>query len=152
VTWVHSPPLGAWWLNFLAWKGPKGGHEVWIDLHGVTGREQDPANEEHARWLLDGTDGVVFVVDSRRARMEDNRLAFASLQQMKAHCRRPPDTTVLLYNKRDLPAPELASVVELGALVDPHCELDFLEGSAREDLRCVIGAVNAAIKPAIARL
>jgi hypothetical protein len=58
----------------------------------------------------------------------------------------------LLYNRRDLPAAELASVDDLGALVDPPRELDFLEGSARDDLGCVIGAVKAAIAPAIARL
>ena len=152
VTWVHSPPIGAMWLNFLAWKAPNGGRELWIDLHGVTGQEHDPANEEHARWLLEGMDGVVFVVDSSRARIEDNRLAFVNLQRMKAYCRQPPDKTVLLFNKRDLPAAELASVDEIGAVIDPCREIDFAEGAAREDLRCVIGAVKASIKPAVARL
>jgi signal recognition particle receptor subunit beta len=138
------------WLDFLASKAPNSGWELWINLHGVTGREQDPANEEHARWLLEGMDGVVFVVDSSRARLEDNRLAFASLQQMKAYCRQPPAKTVLLFNKRDLPAAELASVDEIAAVFDPRRELEFAEGAAREDVSCVIGALKASIKPAIA--
>jgi hypothetical protein len=152
VTWVHSPPLGAMWLDLLASKAPNSGWELWINLHGVTGREQDPANEEHARWLLEGMDGVVFVVDSSRARLEDNRLAFASLQRMMAYCRQPPAKTVLLFNKRDLPAAELASVDEIAEVIDPRRELEFAEGAAREDPGCVSRAALAIVKAAIARL
>jgi hypothetical protein len=151
VTWVHSPPLGAMWLEFLASKTP-GGHELWVDVHGVTGVPPAPLNEEHGKWLLDGADGVVFFVDSTRARLEDNRLAFASFRQLMAQCRRPPQKTVLLYNKRDLPAAELASLDELGAIIDPTRELEFAQGAAREDLGCVIGAMKAVLKPALAQL
>ena len=135
------------WLDFRAQKTANDGPELWISVHAVTGRAHDPTNQEHARWLLDGTDGVVFVVDSSRARLEDNRAAFANLQQMKAHCRRPPGTTVLLYNKLDLPQDELASIEDLGAALDPRRELAFERGAARTDLGCVIDAIKASVAP-----
>lgn len=57
------------------------------------------------RLILKGVDGVVFVVDSQRERLEANLESFDNLQMhLKSYGRTLEDTPhVVQYNKRDLP-------------------------------------------------
>lgn len=82
-----------------------------------------PGEPEHAptrKQLLDQVDGVVFVADSRRERLEENVASFEELRKSLADYARPIDEMplVIQYNKRDLADPydieELHRRLEVG--------------------------------------
>lgn len=93
---------------------PLGGRRVRLQLTCVPG---SVFYDTSRRRILEGADGVVFVVDSQASRLEGNRdsfelLASALTAQGRTAAEMP---TVLQYNKRDLP--EVTSIRELeGAL------------------------------------
>ena len=65
------------------------------------------------KMVLKGVDGVVFVADSERGRMDDNFESFENLKENLAELGIDPSTLpmVLQWNKRDLP--DIESVAEL---------------------------------------
>lgn len=81
--------------------GTVGGFKIRVQGFTVPGQ---PKYQQMRRYVLNGADAVVFVVDSQRSRLEEN---VASLQSMRAHLRAQPGTSedipvVVQYNKRDL--------------------------------------------------
>jgi signal recognition particle receptor subunit beta len=68
------------------------------------------------RRILEGVDGVVFVIDSQSSRLEGNRESFDSLAiELAVQERTLEDTPMVLqYNKRDLP--DVVSTQELEAI------------------------------------
>src|SRR6185369_12807800 len=80
--------------------------------------------------ILKGVDGVVFVADSQVARVEANQESLENLRTNLAEQGYSLDKIpyVVQYNKRDMP--EIATVEELRALLNPATVPDF-EGIAR---------------------
>jgi hypothetical protein len=80
--------------------------------------------------ILKGVDGVVFVADSQISRMDANQESIENLRYNLAEQGYNLDKIpyVIQYNKRDLP--EVASVEELRAILNPTNVPDF-EGIAR---------------------
>ena len=81
--------------------GTVGGFKIRIQGFTVPGQ---PKYRQMRKYVLQGADAVVFVVDSQRSRLEEN---LDSLQSMREHLREQPGTSedlpiVLQYNKRDL--------------------------------------------------
>jgi signal transduction histidine kinase/signal recognition particle receptor subunit beta len=79
------------------------GYRLTLQLYTVPGQVQYNATR---RAVLAGADGVVFVADSQRTQGAANRESLANLaENLKANGLDPRSIpTVLLYNKRDLPA------------------------------------------------
>ena len=75
--------------------------------------------------VLTGADGVVFVADSQRARLEANLESLRNLHENLEEQGRQLDETphILQYNKRDLP--ELISIEELEQRLNPHAAPSF---------------------------
>ncbi len=95
--------------------GDIAGVRTQIELIAVPGAaEQAPTRKQ----LLDQVDGVVFVVDSQRDRIDANIASFEELRQtLRAYGRQIEDVPLLVqYNKRDLADPY--------ALEDLHRKLD----------------------------
>jgi hypothetical protein len=95
--------------------GDIAGVRTQIELIAVPGpAEQAPTRKQ----LLDQVDGVVFVVDSQRERIDANIASFEELRQaLRAYGRQMEDVPLLVqYNKRDLADPY--------ALEDLHRKLD----------------------------
>ena len=95
--------------------GDIAGVRTQIELIAVPGpAEQAPTRKQ----LLDQVDGVVFVVDSQRERIDANIASFEELRQaLRAYGRQIEDVPLLVqYNKRDLADPY--------ALEDLHRKLD----------------------------
>jgi len=95
--------------------GDIAGVRTQIELIAVPGpAEQAPTRKQ----LLDQVDGVVFVVDSARERVDANIASFEELRQaLRAYGRQMEDVPLLVqYNKRDLADPY--------ALEDLHRKLD----------------------------
>jgi len=95
--------------------GDIAGVRTQIELIAVPGPvEQAPTRKQ----LLDQVDGVVFVVDSERGRIDANIASFEELRQaLRAYGRQMEDVPLLVqYNKRDLADPY--------ALEDLHRKLD----------------------------
>jgi signal recognition particle receptor subunit beta len=69
--------------------------------------------------VLQGVDGIVFVADSQRSRMDDNRESLMNLRENLAEHDFDLDAIpwILQYNKRDLP--DAMSVEEMNALLNP---------------------------------
>ncbi len=80
--------------------------------------------------ILKGVDGVVFVADSQIARLEANQESLENLRTNLAEQGYSLDKIpfVIQYNKRDMP--EIGTVEELRALLNPQNTPDF-EGIAR---------------------
>ena len=80
--------------------------------------------------ILKGVDGVVFVADSQVARLEANQESLENLRTNLAEQGYSLDKIpfVIQYNKRDMP--EIGTVEELRALLNPSNTPDF-EGIAR---------------------
>jgi signal transduction histidine kinase/signal recognition particle receptor subunit beta len=81
--------------------GTVGGFKIRIQGFTVPGQ---PKYKQMRKYVLQGADAVVFVVDSQRSRLEEN---VESLQSMREHLREQPGTSedipiVAQYNKRDL--------------------------------------------------
>ncbi len=80
------------------------GYSVRFNMYTVPGQVYYEASR---RLILDGADGVVFVADSQKDRLDDNIESFTMLQDnlrdFGADWKQFP--LVLQYNKRDLPDP-----------------------------------------------
>ena len=91
-----------------------------------------PIRSDAARKLLHGVDGVCFVVDSQRARLEANLERLANLREALAArgCDLGQLPHVFQYNKRDLPG--AMPVAELDARLDrdgaPSFEAEAVRG------------------------
>ena len=78
------------------------------------------------RAVLTGADGIIFVADSQRDRMEDNLISIKDLEENLHYYGRRIETIPLIiqYNKRDLP--NVLSLEELNAKINrisvPHFE------------------------------
>jgi signal transduction histidine kinase/signal recognition particle receptor subunit beta len=82
--------------------GQVGGFKIKIQGFTVPGQ---PKYRQMRKYVLQGADAVVFVVDSQRSRLQEN---LDSLQSMRQHLRTNSGTSeeipiVVQYNKRDLP-------------------------------------------------
>jgi signal transduction histidine kinase/signal recognition particle receptor subunit beta len=82
--------------------GKVGGFKIRIQGFTVPGQ---PKYKQMRKYVLQGADAVVFVVDSQRSRLQEN---IESLQNMRENLRTSPGTSedipiVVQYNKRDLP-------------------------------------------------
>lgn len=82
--------------------GQVGGFKIRIQGFTVPGQ---PKYRQMRKYVLQGADAVVFVVDSQRSRVQEN---LESLQSMRENLRSSPGTSedipvVVQYNKRDLP-------------------------------------------------
>jgi mutual gliding-motility protein MglA len=86
------------------------GYQVRLHLCTVPGQI---AHDRTRQLVLRNVDGVVFVVDSQRARIEDNEQSIANLYANLKRQNDDPDRLPLVvqYNKRDLPG--IASIREL---------------------------------------
>jgi hypothetical protein len=92
--------------------GQVGGFKIRIQGFTVPGQ---PKYRQMRKYVLQGADAVVFVVDSQRSRLQEN---LESLQSMRENLRSSSGTSeeipiVLQYNKRDLP--DILSEEELDA-------------------------------------
>ncbi len=81
--------------------GQVGGFKIRIQGFTVPGQ---PKYKQMRKYVLQGADAVVFVVDSQRSRLEEN---VESLRSMRQHLREQSNTSedipiVVQYNKRDL--------------------------------------------------
>ncbi|MCU0865236.1 MAG: ATP-binding protein [Planctomycetes bacterium] len=90
--------------------GHVGGFKIRIQGFTVPGQ---PKYKQMRKYVLQGADAVVFVVDSQRSRVQEN---VESLQSMREHLRSSSGTSeevpiVVQYNKRDLP--EILTEAEL---------------------------------------
>jgi signal recognition particle receptor subunit beta len=81
--------------------GDVGGQRTRIELVAVPGA---PEHAPTRKQLLDQVDGIVFVVDCRRERVEENLASFEELAKALEDYARSIDETPLVvqYNKRDL--------------------------------------------------
>lgn len=82
--------------------------------------------------VLKGADAIVFVVDSEVGKMEENRESLANLRTNLAEYNLSLDSIpwVLQYNKRDLP--NVYSIDELNAALNPDGKIPFFESVARD--------------------
>ena len=128
--------------------GKTAGFDVTFNLCTVPG-QAFYANTR--RLLLKGTDGLVFVVDSRPGRMDANLTCLEELEDnLEAHdldLEKLPH--VIQYNKRDLP--DLLAVGELRSKLNQHGVLEFpasaLTGQGvMETLNGIVGLVRKDIE------
>jgi len=96
--------------------------------------------------VLRGVDGLVFVADSQRAKMDENVESLKNLyDNLEEYGYDPADLPMVIqYNKRDLP--DVMSVAELQAALNPrglpHFEAVAVDGAGVFDtLKCVIKMV-----------
>jgi signal recognition particle receptor subunit beta len=77
------------------------------------------------RLILKGVDGLIFVADSQRSRLEANIEAMHNLYENMESYGYDVETIpfVIQYNKRDLP--DIMSVEELRSVLNPRGVLDF---------------------------
>jgi mutual gliding-motility protein MglA len=82
--------------------------------------------------VLKGADAVVFVADSEVGKMEENKESLANLRTNLAEYNISLDSLpwVMQYNKRDLP--NIYSIEELNAELNPGGKVPFFESVARE--------------------
>jgi len=82
--------------------------------------------------VLKGADAIVFVADSEVGKMEENKESLANLRTNLAEYNINLDTVpwVVQYNKRDLP--NVYSVEELNAEMNPGGRVPFFEAVARD--------------------
>jgi signal recognition particle receptor subunit beta len=106
------------YFDFLPVKLPKlRGYTVRVQLYTVPGQVHYNSTR---KLVLTGADGIVFVADSQRPRREANIESFQNLgdnlREQGLSLERMPH--LLQYNKRDMP--DLLSVQELDAALNPH--------------------------------
>jgi signal recognition particle receptor subunit beta len=82
--------------------------------------------------VLKGADAIVFVVDSEVGKMEENKESLTNLRANLAEYNISLDSLpwVMQYNKRDLP--NIYSIDELNAELNPGGKVPFFEAVARE--------------------
>lgn len=102
-------------------------YQLRMHLYTVEGEMSD--HEAAHRFVLTGTDGVVFVVDSQEQAMERNLEQLQLLQMNLAEPGKeyPEVPIVFQYNKRDLP--DILSIEEINHYLNPT-GLAYLEASA----------------------
>ncbi len=96
--------------------------------------------------VLTGADGVVFVADSQRARLEANLESLRNLHENLEEQGRQLDETphILQYNKRDLS--ELVSIEELEQRLNPHAAPSFASvATAGEGIYEALEAITRAV-------
>jgi signal recognition particle receptor subunit beta len=106
------------YFDFLPVKLPKlRGYTVRVQLYTVPGQVHYNSTR---KLVLTGADGIVFVADSQRARREANVESFQNLQENLREQGLTLDRMphLLQYNKRDMP--ELLSVSDLDATLNPY--------------------------------
>jgi len=98
------------------------GNKVRLHLYTVSGLLY---NDASLKQMLKGVDGVVFVADSQRDRLDENEASVDNLHtNLMEHGYSPHSVPfVIQYNKRDLP--ESASVEELRERLNPRSVPDF---------------------------
>jgi mutual gliding-motility protein MglA len=106
------------YFDFLPVKLPKlRGYTVRVQLYTVPGQVHYNSTR---KLVLTGADGIVFVADSQRPRREANVESFQNLgdnlREQGLSLERMPH--LFQYNKRDMP--DLLSVQELDAALNPH--------------------------------
>jgi signal recognition particle receptor subunit beta len=90
--------------------GSIGGYAVRINLYTVPGQIHYEASR---KLIVDGADGIVFVVDSQRERQQDNIESFRLMRDNLVEGRFPTDFPVVLqYNKRDCDDPIALGTLE----------------------------------------
>ncbi len=79
------------------------GYMIRFNMYTVPGQVYYEASR---RLILDGADGVVFVIDSQPARLEENVMSYKRMEQNLRSYKYDPRSfpTVLQYNKRDCPS------------------------------------------------
>jgi len=105
------------------------GFDVRFHLYTVPGQVFYNASR---KLILKGVDGVVFVADSQKNRMDANieslgNLA-SNLKEYNLSIRKLP--LVLAYNKRDLPAEKLCSIEEMQKRLNSTLKVPYLPSSA----------------------
>ncbi len=82
------------------------------------------------RAVLTGVDGIVFVADSQRDKMEENIESLKNLEENLNYYGKSLQTTplVLQYNKRDLP--DVSPAIEMEQLLNPNSKYPFFEAIA----------------------
>ena len=128
--------------------GEVGGHRLRLSLYTVPGQVFYKASR---KIILQGLDGVVFVADSQRARLEADVESLEDLRENLAEHGRSLHAMpyVVQYNKRDLP--DVVPVDELRALLNPEGapELEAAAASGRgvfETLKAVARRVLLELK------
>jgi mutual gliding-motility protein MglA len=98
------------------------GYKVRFHLYTVPGQVFYDASR---KLILKGADGVIFVADSNPGRMEANVESVENLAHNLTTYNLTLDSLpyVIQYNKRDLP--EVSSLEELRAAINPHQVPDF---------------------------
>ena len=90
--------------------GSIGGYAVRINLYTVPGQIHYEASR---KLIVDGADGIVFVVDSQPERHQDNIESFRLMRDNLVEGRFPTDFPVVLqYNKRDCEDPIALGTLE----------------------------------------
>jgi signal recognition particle receptor subunit beta len=131
-------------FDFLALElGSVGGFDTKFQLYTVPGQVFYDATR---KLVLRGVDGIVFVVDSQRTRLDENLRSFENLKQNLAEYGYDLAQIpwVIQYNKRDLP--DIVSVKELEAEINQDKVASFesvaITGEGvREALKAVAGMV-----------
>jgi signal recognition particle receptor subunit beta len=111
--------------------GEIGGFKPRIRLYTVPGQS---IFRDTRRLILDEVDGIVFVADSRRSRLDDNARAF---EEMKRHLQTLGYNwyeipLILQYNKRD--APDRVSEYTLQRQLNPDETLPYFTSVATEGI------------------
>jgi hypothetical protein len=121
--------------------GAIGAYRARLQLYTVPGQVFYRASR---KLVLKGVDGVVFVVDSQRARLEANLEAMEDLRENLAEMGTPLEglPLVIQYNKRDMA--DIEPVERLRALLNPGGVTEF-ESDARSG-RGVMETLSGAAK------
>ena len=127
--------------------GEVNGFKTRFHLYTVPGQVHYDASR---KLILKGVDGIVFVVDSQKNRIDENIESFENMKtNLKLQGYDPDDITYIIqYNKRDLP--NLSEVDELEAILNKQ-NVPFFESIATTGIG-VFDTVRAISKLVIARL
>jgi signal recognition particle receptor subunit beta len=124
--------------------GTIAGQKVRVQLYTVPGQVFYDATR---KLVLRGADGVVFVADSQQSMKSSNIDSLGNLKTNLKINRLDPDKIALVfqYNKRDLP--NVSSVDEMNAYLNPTGSVPVVEASAINGT-----GVTATLRAAIARI
>lgn len=106
------------------------GFKIRFHLYSVPGQVFYDASR---RLILKGVDGLVFVVDSQRTRLDSNLESFENLQSNlnSYNLSIPEIPLVVQYNKRDLP--DVMDIEQLRSLFNPWGVPDFEAAASSGD-------------------
>lgn len=119
------------------------GMAVKLRMYTVPGQDYYEASR---RLILDGADGVVFVVDSGATMLKANVAAFEDLSRNLSHYRLGVDRlpVVFQYNKRDLPSPLEVGAVERATGYRPLATFEAV-ASRGEGVRATARAISRSV-------